>query len=85
MPGLYSKYIKLVHSAGDLAAIAVSVGVAYGLGNEATSTPASSILLFLCCSLVGWLICTSLLNTYKIYRVMRRLKVLLTAWKAIVL
>lgn len=83
MPGLYSKYIKLVHSSGDLAAIAVSIALAYGLGSEAT--PVSSILLFLVCSIVGWFTCTSLLNTYKIYRVMRRLKVLLTAFKAVVL
>lgn len=83
MPGLYSKYIKLVHSAGDLAAIAVSIALANELGGDATSS--SSIMLFLACSIIGWFTCTSLLNTYKIYRVMRRLKVLLTALKAIVL
>jgi len=85
VPGLYSKYIKLIHSLGDLGAIAVSVTAACLLVREETAPPMPVILLFLLCSLAGWIICTSLLDTYKFYRVTRRLKVLLTALKAITL
>lgn len=85
MPGLYSKYIKLIHSLGDLIAIVVSIAAACFLARKAIVPATPSILLFLLCSLIGWLICTSLLDTYKFYRVTRRLKVLVTALKAIIL
>lgn len=83
MASFYSKYIKLIYSVGDTAAIALSVLFAFKLGD---ATNIQSLYLYsLFFSLTGWFTCTSLLNTYKIFRVTRRLKVILTAFKAILL
>lgn len=84
MASLYSKYIKLIHIIGDVAALAAAVAfvfILYPLGYNAISL----YFISLAYSLTGWFICTSLLGTYKIYRVTRRLKVVLTALKAVLL
>lgn len=86
MPGLYNRYIKLTYSLGDLAAVTVSTVAAFFLVGEAPdSFLASSYSAFLLYSLLAWIICTVLLNTYKHYRVGRRLWVLFDALKAVLL
>ncbi|AKD04453.1 undecaprenyl-phosphate glucose phosphotransferase [Pontibacter korlensis] len=83
MTGLYSKYIRLVYLFGDLAAIAISV-LAMVVLDQSVNRFTEPFYLFLC-SLAAWFVCTSLLSTYKIYRVARRLKVVLAALKAVLL
>ncbi|MHC2990786.1 sugar transferase [Pontibacter sp. HJ8] len=86
MPGLYNKYIKPLHASGDAASIAVSSIAAYilvyGNVNFYQSTRYLELLLF---ALLSWLICTSLLGTYKFYRVTRTDKVVINALKVILL
>lgn len=83
MIGRYSKYIKLIHILGDVGAIALSIGVAFTLSS--TRITQSLFLFSLLFSLTGWFICTTLLGTYKIYRVTTRMRVVVTALKAILL
>ncbi|WP_108212931.1 undecaprenyl-phosphate glucose phosphotransferase [Pontibacter mucosus] len=83
MASFYSKYIRLVHSAGDVAAAALSIFFAFELCKAPNNQ--SLYLYSLLFSLTGWFICTSLLGTYKIFRVARRLKVAFTALKAVLL
>ncbi|WP_073852959.1 undecaprenyl-phosphate glucose phosphotransferase [Pontibacter flavimaris] len=83
MASFYSKYIKLVHTVGDVAATAISIFAAFQLSDAAYDQ--SLYLYALLFSLTGWFICTSLLGTYRIFRVARRLRVVLTAVKAILL
>lgn len=83
MASFYSKYIKLVHTVGDVVAIALSIFVAFQLSDAGNDW--NTYLYALLFSLTGWFICTSLLGTYKIYRIARRLHVVQTALKAILL
>ncbi|MCC9137783.1 undecaprenyl-phosphate glucose phosphotransferase [Pontibacter silvestris] len=82
MPSLYSKYIKLVHTIGDTIAITLSTVIAFSLTKKESS---STYYLFLFCALIGWLVCTSLLGTYKFNRATRRFTVILIALKAVLL
>ncbi|MBF9254973.1 undecaprenyl-phosphate glucose phosphotransferase [Pontibacter sp. 172403-2] len=83
MSGLYSKYIKLIHFLGDIAAIAISIVLAYVLSHSVTDEP--NYLVSFLFSLTSWLLCTALLGTYKVNRVTRRINVVFTALKAILL
>ncbi|ARS37721.1 undecaprenyl-phosphate glucose phosphotransferase [Pontibacter actiniarum] len=82
MPVRYSKYIKLIHIIGDVAAIAISIGAAFALDSTKEQP---SYLISLLCSLLGWFICTVLLGTYHIYRTTTRIRVVVTALKALLL
>jgi Undecaprenyl-phosphate glucose phosphotransferase len=86
MPGLYNKYIKPLHASGDAVSIAVSSIAAYILvyGNVGfyQSTRYVEFLLY---ALLSWFVCTSLLGTYKFYRVTRTDKVVINALKVILL
>lgn len=86
MPGLYNKYIKLTHSLGDLAVLTISTVGAYYLANgNFAGLLSTHQVIFLLYSLVAWISCSLLLNTYKYYRVSRRLLVLFDAFKVILL
>ncbi|TPE46132.1 undecaprenyl-phosphate glucose phosphotransferase [Pontibacter mangrovi] len=70
MPGLYSKYIKLVHSVGDIAAVALSsAGAHYMVFGEIDNLFTQDYLLLFLYSILGWIICASLLELYKVYRI----------------
>ncbi|WP_299757626.1 undecaprenyl-phosphate glucose phosphotransferase [uncultured Pontibacter sp.] len=79
----YSKYIKLIHILGDIAAFALSIGVAFMLAPFYTDQ--SLYYIFLLGAIVSWFACTTLLGTYKIYRVTTRFRVILIAFKALLL
>ena len=86
MPGLYNKYIKLIHSLGDLAAVAISTVAADilvdgPLHNQAAAKNIVVLLYFL----LAWIICSALLRTYKFYRVVRIYRLLQDALKAVLL
>ncbi|WP_347156785.1 undecaprenyl-phosphate glucose phosphotransferase [Pontibacter chitinilyticus] len=83
MASLYSKYIKLIHSLGDIAAIAVSIVFAYAYESSASLQPLYLVSFIF--SLLAWFICTSLLGTYKLFRITRRIKVVINALKAVLL
>lgn len=86
MPGIYSKYIKPVLALGDIAAIAMSSVAAYGMVKGGTEGFFTSInLQLLLCSFVNWIVCSTLLGTYKFYRVTRILKIITNALKAVIL
>lgn len=86
MSGLYSRYIKPVLALGDTAAIAISSLVAYRLvKGDLTAFSTSIHFQILLYSLIAWIVCSTLLNTYKFYRVTRILKVIATALKAVFL
>ncbi|GAB3813219.1 hypothetical protein GCM10028895_05030 [Pontibacter rugosus] len=86
MPGLYSRYIKPVHALGDLAAIAISSIASYGFAKggylEYFAPENFQLLLY---SLISWIVCASLLGTYKVYRVTRILRVIANALKVVFL
>ncbi|WP_266205275.1 undecaprenyl-phosphate glucose phosphotransferase [Pontibacter kalidii] len=83
MASYYSKYIKLVHTIGDIGAITASLAIAYSFGDSDRAQP--PFLYAVAFALGSWFICTSLLGTYKIYRVTTRFKVAVTALKAVLL
>lgn len=86
MPGLYNKYIKLIHSLGDLAAVTISTVAAAILVHgeiSSSSTPISGI--FLLYFSMAWIACTLLLKTYRFYRVARIASLLIDALKAVLL
>jgi Undecaprenyl-phosphate glucose phosphotransferase len=86
MPGLYSKYIKLVHAAGDMLAVGTSLVVAYAIQNEKLVGYFNSHdLILMPYAMLAWFTCTSLLGTYKFYRVSRIITILLNASKAFIL
>ncbi|WP_345157568.1 undecaprenyl-phosphate glucose phosphotransferase [Pontibacter saemangeumensis] len=86
MPGLYNKYIKLIHSLGDLAAVTTSAVAANLLvQGEISNNSNYSYGTFLPFFLVAWLICSLLLKTYRFYRVARIMSLLIDALKAIFL
>ena len=86
MPGLYSKYIKLTHSLGDLAALTISNVVAHVIvhGNTAGffTERHHEFLLY---SIMAWITCNLLLGTYKHYKVSRRLWIIFDALKVTLL
>ncbi|SIR42478.1 undecaprenyl-phosphate glucose phosphotransferase [Pontibacter lucknowensis] len=86
MPGLYSRYIKPIHALGDAVAIAISAASAYWL-TEGTlagffTRPYVNFLVY---GLSAWFICTSLLGTYRFYRVTRILEILANVLKVTLL
>ncbi|WP_114778940.1 undecaprenyl-phosphate glucose phosphotransferase [Botryobacter ruber] len=86
MPRLYIKYIKLVHSVGDIAAVVISSITAFGIVNGTISGfSGSGYLNILLYSLVAWVVCALLLGTYRYYRIARTLQVLLDAVKVVLL
>ncbi|WP_242927115.1 undecaprenyl-phosphate glucose phosphotransferase [Pontibacter vulgaris] len=86
MPGLYSRYIKPIHAIGDAAAIVLSSLAAYGLVKGEVSTFFTARYLeLLLYSLLAWFACSSLLGTYKFYRVTTILRVFINALKVVLL
>ncbi|WP_162052392.1 undecaprenyl-phosphate glucose phosphotransferase [Pontibacter pamirensis] len=86
MPGLYNRYIKLIHSLGDLAAVIISTAVASFLVHGGiTKNITTDSSLFLLHSVLAWIVCTLLLGTYRYYRVAKTLWVLVDALKAVLL
>lgn len=86
MPGLYNKYIKLIHSLGDLAAVTISIVVADVLVGGATSNAATKQSpIFLLYFLFAWVVCSYLLRLYKFYRVVHIVRLLIDALKAVLL
>ncbi|MFT2008804.1 undecaprenyl-phosphate glucose phosphotransferase [Pontibacter sp. 13R65] len=86
MPGLYSKYIKLVHALGDLIAVTASVVAASALATGSLSGFFTNQFdAFTFYSLIGWFSCASLLGIYRYFRVARTIRVLVNALKVIFL
>lgn len=83
MPNRYSKYIKLIHGLGDIAAIVISVLICFSLTDVHISknTYAVSILV----SIASWFICANFLGAYHIIRVVRRIKAVFIVLKTIIL
>lgn len=81
MASFYAKYIKLVHTSGDMLALAASVYLGLNYAEESASPFQYPFIG----ALAAWLICTSLLGSYTIYRVTRRLTAVTTVLKALVL
>ncbi|TXK44898.1 undecaprenyl-phosphate glucose phosphotransferase [Pontibacter qinzhouensis] len=85
MPGLYTKYIKLVHAFGDLVAVTgsvISTFMLYFGSLDSFKTPYKDFLFY---SSIGWFICAALLGIYKNYRVARTIRVIVNAIKVIFL
>lgn len=86
MPGLYSRYIRLVHALGDAAAVALSSVIAFTIVNRNISQiPLIPYVEFLFYAWLAWFACAILLDTYKFYRVTKTLNVVLSALKLILL
>lgn len=85
MPGLYSKYIKPIHAIGDASAIVISFIVSYVLLHGNTGFPTGRTLEFLLFSILAWFVCTSILSSYKFYRVSKTTSVALNALKVVLL
>jgi putative colanic acid biosysnthesis UDP-glucose lipid carrier transferase len=86
MAGLYNKYIKPLHASGDAASIVLSSITAFLLTDGlAVNYFASRHLEFLLYSLLAWYICTYLLGTYKIHRVVQVNKVVVDVLKVMLL
>jgi Undecaprenyl-phosphate glucose phosphotransferase len=86
VPGLYNRYIKLIHSLGDLAAVTISTAAANVIYHGGVSNFLSQdIYLSLPYSLLAWIICTVLLGTYRYYRVARISWIIVDALKAVLL
>lgn len=86
MPGLYSKYIKPIHALGDATAIVVSIGLSFDLLNGSLrGFLISPNVFFLVYSVFAWFLCTTLLGTYKFYRVTRLLSVIINVLKVTIL
>ncbi|MFD2247685.1 undecaprenyl-phosphate glucose phosphotransferase [Pontibacter ruber] len=86
MPSYYSKYIKLIHVTGDTVAVAVASATAYCfVDGTFQGFLAGSHLDFTFYSILVWLGCAYLLNTYKFFRVISTASVILDALKVILL
>ncbi|MEJ8802684.1 undecaprenyl-phosphate glucose phosphotransferase [Pontibacter sp. H249] len=86
MPSRYSKYIRLIYNLGDLTAILFSItGALYFSQPNNNGSNWHLFLPFAFFSVAGWMICTNLLGSYEIYRISRRLYVLLSALKTVIL
>lgn len=85
MSGHYSKYIKLIHLAGDLVAMVASIALSYLFYKDSAVEFQLNTFQFFLFSLFGWTVCTFLLDTYEIRRVTRRIKVLFSVFKAALL
>lgn len=83
MPGLYSKYIKLIHLTGDLTVITLSSVSAYVLTKDlAEDNFGSFFISFITLSVLSWLICTTFLKFYKYKRVISTLQMIGGALRA---
>ncbi|NEM97481.1 undecaprenyl-phosphate glucose phosphotransferase [Pontibacter burrus] len=84
MPGLYSKYIKPVHAIGDASAIAISIITSYSLLQEKigpfTTGRLVEIIIF---AILAWFFCSSILRSYKFYRVSKVSRVAINAFKVV--
>lgn len=86
MPGLYSKYIKPIHAIGDASAVAISIFSAYSILSVSPQIFFTNRLLeFILFSLFAWFICTFILKSYSVYRVTSTFRVILNAFKVVLL
>ncbi|RIJ41456.1 undecaprenyl-phosphate glucose phosphotransferase [Pontibacter oryzae] len=86
MPGLYSKYNKLVHVSGDLTAIVFSSVITYVLYHGAFSGLfASGYLKLLYFAIPAWFICTALISAYQLTRVTSMTSIILGVLKVTLL
>lgn len=86
MPGLYSKYNKLVHVSGDLTAIVLSSVVSYVLYQGTFSgLLTSGYLKLLYFAIPAWVICTTLIRAYQLTRVTSMFLIILGVLKVVLL
>lgn len=86
MPGLYNKYIRPLHAAGDAVSIALSFALAHQIAPGETATlTLSGYTQLLLYALFAWYTCSLLLGTYKIYRAVSINRLLLNALQVILL
>lgn len=86
MPGLYSKYIKLIHATGDVVLITVTAVITrylyYNARPDLDSSIQTSHILYL---VTAWLVCATLSGAYKFARVSNNLSIILNILKVMLL
>lgn len=86
MPGLYSKYIKYINALGDIAAVTASSFIAYHfIGDIVRVFFKTEYFRHLLYSLLAWLSCAALLDTYKPHRISKVLNIIVNATKVVLL
>ncbi|WP_439882422.1 undecaprenyl-phosphate glucose phosphotransferase [Pontibacter sp. MBLB2868] len=86
MPGLYSKYNRLIHVIGDAVVLSgVSVGTYFLSVKYDILLPFSFFIKFSLFTILAWFVCSSLSGAYKLHRITNLLRTTFNVSKVIIL